>query len=307
MATDTGTLRQPRAWLDIGGVGNVNLLEVEVTQSGGIANSTCEGKIALDDPTSPDAMWWSETDPASIKATVWVDNGDGTGSNWLIQAKMTKIDIDFGPRVVKFEGEGSFWSDALQTRSDANYPNMTIRSLITQLAGQSGMGVVVGSGDSSGLDQPAGRTYDKQNYNFLTDMENVGDAIQQLANQAGLRAFVHGNNLYLAPRGASFGNDYQIQYEPPGADEAYDQANATQICCSHKPRVSGATSTSQNVIDKTAYISEPTDAFGFAEPGTEGDNPALLGSGQLDKIGSSASQPFFKPFIVLKDSPNTEK
>jgi hypothetical protein len=290
MIIEQGILRQPRAWLDLGGVGNVALLEVEVTQSGSSGASVFEGRIALGDPTSPNAEWWSTA--AGTSANVIGDNGDGTGEQTLIVGTLDEINIDFAPRVVKFSGQSAGQLAAAQTRTDANFPNTPIMSLIQQYAAQVGLGVVAGAG-TDGLSAMAGRTYDKSNYNFLTDMENVADAIQQLAQQAGVRAFVHGENLYLAsPNGSGFGSDYLIAYEAPGVGEEYDQGNATKILCTARQPAGAATGTSQNVIDKSAYAdtSAPTDAFGFAEPGTEGDDPALLGNGKLGTVGGGTQQ-----------------
>ena len=142
-------VRQPFAYLSIGGA-NVNIMECEVTQSGGGSyTSTFEAKIALDDPTSPGVQFWSTTTP--MPCTIFASNGDGSGEAQLLTNGMVdKVEIEFGPRIVHITGRGAE-AQLIDARHDQNYTNQTIGSVVSQIAGQFGLGAVINSPNAGSM------------------------------------------------------------------------------------------------------------------------------------------------------------
>jgi hypothetical protein len=250
---EIGYVRQPQAWLTIGG-NEFNLLSCRVVQEGqgqASSSSTFEAEVALDDPSSVaagGAQFWSTV---SGSATITGSNGDGSGTQTLIQnAAITNVEADMGRRMVRVEGEGDSFS---QGRNDQNYTNQPISSVLNQIASKYGLGVVVTAKNAS---QMAGKTYDKQNYSFLTDVMSDKDTIQALAHQAGASVFVHGQNLYFLDPGTAPGGTYAITYVPPVVGQSYDMSNAMHILCTHNHHAAAAdntTNVTQNTGDKAAY------------------------------------------------------
>jgi hypothetical protein len=241
---ETGILRHPTATFN-----GIIILECEVIQLGsqGDGTSTFEVVMALDDPTNPGASYWAGAQ--GISGSISGDNGDGSGSNVLITGDVDYIIIDFGPRTVRVHGRGKEGKLA-DTRNDQNYVNQSIASVLSQVAGKAGLGLTTTAPNVGNM---AGHTYDKQNYNFITDKENNWDTIQNLAEQAAGRAFVFGSSLFVMAPGTGMGS-YLVTYVPP-TPESYDESNAVRIICRHDTTVSGAeiTATSTHSHDKETY------------------------------------------------------
>jgi len=262
---ETGVLRQPLAWVVLDS-GRIPVLECEVNQLGsqGGGVSTFEAHIALDDPASPSAGWWSSTQQIAVE--IVGDNGDGTGEAVLIAGAVDKVHIDFGPRIVHIEGRGPEGTGLADQRTDQNYVNQPIASIVSQIASKAGLGVFINAPDSGNM---AGRTYDHQNYSFLTDMQNGWDALQQLASEAGARVFVHGQNLYFV-NGSAGGGSYEVVYVPP-TSQSYDESNAVKILATHDTSAGAdqVTATSFHSYDKEAHTAEG-DGGGAGSVGGEG-------------------------------------
>jgi hypothetical protein len=252
---ETGILRHPTATFN-----GIVILECEVVQLGsqGGGTSTFEVVMALDDPTNPGAGYWAGAQ--EIPATISGDNGDGSGSNVLITGNVDHIEIDFGPRIVRAHGRGMDGKLA-DTRNDQNYVNQPIASVLSQVAGMAGLGLTTTAPNVGNM---AGHTYDKQNYNFITDKENNWDTIQNLAEQAAGRAFVFGSSLFVMAPGTGMGS-YSVNYVPP-TPESYDDSNAVRIVGRHDTIVAGAqvTATSQHPHDKETYTAGDSGGGGGA-------------------------------------------
>lgn len=225
----TGTVRQPRAWVSCGG-GMINVEECEVTlvRSSG-SGSHYEAVMALDEESNPGAAFWSS---GSITASIIGTNGDGATST-LITGPVIEVEIDFHDRKVRIQGTDDTQS-AATTRTDENFTNQQTTDVVQQIAGRFGWGVQTDGGGSM-----AGRTFDGQNYCYITNNDSCWDAIQAMAAQDGKIAFLDGQNtLYYITPGDLNNGTFEVVYTPPSA-EGYETSNVMSLVCHRDPQIDG--------------------------------------------------------------------
>jgi hypothetical protein len=211
-------VRAPRAWFN-----GFNVLSVEVTQNRYSSASSYVARMAVDAPDNPGAGYWAGL--AGGSATVTASNGDGSGSGTLITGSIDHVEIDFETRIVTVSGRDKTGS-MLDQRSDVDYANQQPESIVGKIAGLHGLGFS-GGGGGGGM---AGKTYDHQNFNFLTDWQNDWDAVQQLAQVAGAHAYVSGNQLFFETSPSATGGGFTVTYEPP-SPEGYASGNFLRLHC----------------------------------------------------------------------------
>lgn len=262
---ETGSVRAPRAFLN-----GIVLLEVEVHLVRLGQASTFEAVMALDDPSNPGAAFWSDVGESGATITI-----DGVT---VFSGHFTHTEVNFGPRVVRAEGKDSA-DTMIGTRTDEAFPNQTVGSVVSKLAGKVGLGTVQGgkSGDM------AGHTYDYQEYRYNTDVQSAWDAVQDMANQIGNIAFVDGvaKTLYFVEPNFTEGN-FNVVYRNP-TTESYDESNvAVELLCGHDCTLQGGSSTladSMFSFDNKTYVGKSggggtgggTKEFYSEEPGRTQD------------------------------------
>lgn len=250
---ETGEVRQPYVSLTING-SLFNVIDCEVTQVGnsdGHSTNSFEATLALDDPAGEPAAWWS-TLPSSAQASIFGDNGDGSGAGVLLTGTVTHVSVNFEERTVHVSGSGMLQQGAV-TRNDQSYVNQPISSVVSQIAGTIGLGVSINAPNAS---QMAGKTYDQQNYAFVTDMQTALDALQQMAHQAGATLTEHNGTLYFNAPGSSSGGSYNIFYIPP-TPESFASSNSVRLIGKYIPGTpSQATAVSQDIETKTANTAQ---------------------------------------------------
>lgn len=225
----TGTVRQPRAWVSCGG-GMVNVIECTVTlvRSSG-SGSHYEATMALDEASNPGAAFWSS---GSLTASIIGTNGDG-GTSTLITGPVIEVEVDFYERVVRIQGTDNTQS-AATTRTDQNYTNQQTTDVVNQIAARHGWTV-----QSDGGGSMAGRTFDGQNYSYITNNDSDWDAIQACAAQDGKIAFLDGQNtLYYITPGDLNNGTYEVVYTPP-TPETYETSNVIKLVCHRDPEIDG--------------------------------------------------------------------
>lgn len=209
-------VRQPRAWLDVGG-GGINLLHCVVQQTrSGASEFTAD--MALDDPSNPGASFWSCTAP--INASISATNGDGSsGTVELIRGEIDHVNIDWDKRIVSVHGRDSTGA-MLDTRIQQGLPNQTYAQILKQITDNHNLTLHL-DGDASAK---AGTTFNFQEYQFQADVENEWDVVQHIAEMLGLHAYVYGDQLYLTQPGSTEGGSYAVTYTPP-TNETYATGN----------------------------------------------------------------------------------
>lgn len=219
----TGQLRQPRAWLVAGGH-TIVIRGFECNLTRRAEASTAEVFMALDDPTNPGPMFWSQG--GQISASLVATNGDGADTTGTLLVGYVEVaDVDFGTRSVKAHLV-DMTRPLLDNRTDANWTNTQTSQIVQQLAAQNGLNCVADPGSM------AGRTFNDQDYACLSDLQSHWDLIQELARQDGYVAFVNGNTLYYVDPGNVVGSTYSILYTPP-SQGTYETSNAVKLRCRH--------------------------------------------------------------------------
>jgi hypothetical protein len=214
----SGQVRQPRAWLN-----GINLLTCHVSLTRHQSASEAHATMALDDPSNPGAQYWSSA--TGIAATITATNGDGSGEGTIFQGQVDKVHVDFHTRIVEVHCLDATMQ-LTTTRSDENFANQTPAGVVSQLAGQAGLGLSGGGGGGGGL---AGKTFDQQTYAFNSDYESAWDVIVDMAKRTGNVAFVNGNTLFFGPPGSTQGS-VSITYVPP-TPESYASGNFMTLRC----------------------------------------------------------------------------
>ncbi len=209
-------VRQPRAWFN-----GFEVKMAEVTQTRYTSASSYIAEMALDAPDNPGAAYWAGLTGGG--ATVTADNGDGSGSQTLITGSIDQVQIDFDTRIVTVTGRDKTGS-MLDARSDVDYANKSPQDIASEIAGLHGLGL-----QGSGGGGMAGKTYDHQNFNFLTDWQNDWDAVQQVAHIAGVRAFVIGDSLHFESTATTSGS-FEVNYTPPSPGD-YASGNFMRLSC----------------------------------------------------------------------------
>jgi hypothetical protein len=222
----SGQVRQPRAWLN-----GITLLTCHVNLTRHQSASEAEATMALDDPSNPGAQYWSSA--TGIAATITATNGDGSGEGTIFQGQVDKVHVDFHTRIVEVHCLDNTMN-LTTTRSDENFANQTPAGIVSQLAGQAGLGLSGGGGGAGGM---AGKTFDQQNYAFNSDYESAWDVIVDMAKRTGNVAFVNGNTLFFGPPGSTEGS-VTINYVPP-TPESYASGNFMTLRCSRDVSLSG--------------------------------------------------------------------
>ena len=213
----TGIVRQPRAFFN-----GLSILECEVVLTRYAQASTFVVKMALDAPDNPGAAYWANS--TNLSATVTGENGDGSGSQTLIDGTVDNVQIEFETRTVTVSGRNAIGKMA-DARSDAKKDNHTPEQIVQKIAGKYGLGFQ-SNGGGSGM---AGKTFDHQTYTYGSDWQTDWDVVQQMAQIAGKQAYVVKNTLYFESKNSSSGS-FAIHYTPP-TQESYASSNSVRIHC----------------------------------------------------------------------------
>jgi hypothetical protein len=245
-----GSVRQPRAWLSLDS-GQVTLISCEVVVGRLAIAGEFTAVMALDDPSNPGAAFWASAAPiaASIVATNDVASG---GTKTLISGSIIHVDVCFDQRTVTVIGQ-DMTEKLISARIDQNNQNQTISDVVSQVAGSEGFGLNI---DSAG--DMAGKTWDLQNYSYLTDVMSKWDVIQELARQAGKVAFVSGNTLNFVDPYSTSGGSYALSYTPP-TPQTYATGNFMTLHCKRDIQFSEgvqALSDTHHTYKKESYGSE---------------------------------------------------
>lgn len=217
MAT-SGSVRKPRAWFN-----GYEILSCQVVLSRYAQPGMFVATMAVDAPDNPGAAYWASY---TGSGTVTGDNGDGSGTTTLITGKVDSVLIEFETRKVTVSGRDKV-GELIDTRSDVDYQDQTSEQIVSEIAGLHGLGFKSDGGGVAGM---AGKTFNEQNHNFITDFQNDWDAIQQLAKQDGKHAYVIKDILYYESRQSSAGGVLAISYTPP-TPQSYASGNFMRLHC----------------------------------------------------------------------------
>lgn len=156
------------------------------------------------------------------ESSIWVENVAGEGT--LIEGEIDAYDVKYVSGLIHFHGRDK--SGKLhQMVSSQKWSNQTGANIVSQLAGQAGLGF--SSDGGSGL--MAGRQV-QQDYTKLTNGISLASAIHQLATLDGARWWVQGGTLFYMMNGGSSGT-FEINYVPPGpgGNSPYAAANFLKL------------------------------------------------------------------------------
>lgn len=202
-----GILRHPRCVIAVGGA-QISPIECEVKQSQHQSADTFDARLALDDPSGLDEMFWSDT--AKIDVTISATNDLATsGFTQMFTGSVDKVDIDLDERTVHICGRDKT-AKMVDAKTNEKWLNKQPQDIIQDLAGRSGLGVQF-SGTSS---DRAGLKY-KDDYNRISELDSHWNVIVRLAKQLGCIAFVKGDTLNIQPWDSSQGGSFTIFYQRP--------------------------------------------------------------------------------------------
>jgi phage protein D len=218
----SGQVRQPRAWLNVGG-NNVRLTACTVYLNSYQQASLFTAEMALDDPTNPGAPFWAGQS-GLITAEVVADNGDGSGQGVLITGSIDRASVNFRTRTVSVEGSDRT-SEMIRTRSDEKFANQTPSEIVQTIAQRHGFTAHVDS-----TSDMAGKTFDFAEYAFNSSLQNDWDTLVALAEREGKVVYVIGNDLYFTTAGSAAGGSVNVSYTPP-TPQSYAAGNFIELKC----------------------------------------------------------------------------
>lgn len=221
-----GYIRHPRVVVVVNGLPVVPI-ECDVYVSQHQSSDTFHATLPLD---TPGDSFWADTAPMDVQ--IMATNNYLTGA-WveMIQGSVDHVDCNFTKRTAMIRGRDRT-AKLTDTKTTEKWQNKKPEEIITELAGRAGLGAQI-LGQSK---DKAGLKY-KDDYNRISEHDNLWNVIVRLAKHMGCIAFVKGNNLVVRPFDGGFEGQYTITYtRPTGLSPA--QGNVVDLSCTRNLNLS---------------------------------------------------------------------
>jgi len=209
-----GSIRAPRVLVQTDG-GTFRPIECSVKVSQHQSADTFSATLDMDEAGILTDL------PSPINVTVQACN-DGGAYMQMIMGQVDKIEADFGERTITISGRDQT-AQLTDQKTNEKWLNKKPEEIIQDLAGRAGLSANI-TGSST---DKAGLKY-KDDYNRISELDNMWNVITRMANHMGCVAFVKGSVLNIQPFDQSQGGTYEIFYVPP-TNGSPAQSNATSI------------------------------------------------------------------------------
>lgn len=273
-------VRTPRAYIIVGGE-MLNAVSVDVDLGKTHKSDTFHAEIPFSAlPAAMDVNWWSTANDISVQVQISLD--DVSGAVQLFDGKVDQVGHDFAGRLMKISGRDKV-AALIDNKTTEKFNNQSPDQVVKTIASRRGITV-----DADAVPKKAGKLF-QIDYAKLTHRLSEWTAINKIADESGMTAYMTGGTLYFKPVGEQL-PVLNVVYVPPTI-ESFAEGNFMSLTTSRNlvvGRPVNVTVQSWNHKEKKAYSttkSEPGTGdplvYNYTSPGLTGDQTEKLADKRL--------------------------
>ena len=219
-SSGSGSVRQPRVWLSVGG-NQIPCLSATVTRKSERSADTFSAELSIQQTAQFKMGYaeWADYQPSDVEILMAVEIGEDPVS--MITGQIDEPKIDWSECTVSVSGRDKSGSLTEKRRSQ-KFQNQKSGDIVSTIAQDHGLTASVS--DSGSM---AGKIYDQDTVHLLLNRSDH-EVLSDLAEREGFRWYVDGSSLYFEPKSTDNG-DFTVQWVPPGSDGTPGTATVTHL------------------------------------------------------------------------------
>lgn len=268
-------VRTPRVYIVIGSEA-LNCISLDVDLGKTHKSDTFHAVIPFGAlPDSMDANWWSTQNDIAVQVQISTD--EFSGATQIFDGKVDQVGHDFGSRLLKISGRDKV-AALIDNKTSEKFNNQSPDQVVKTIASRRGITV-----DADAVPKKAGKLF-QIDYAKLTHQASEWTAINKIADESGMNAYMTGGTLYFKPVDEKL-PVLNVTYVPP-TRESFEEGNFLTLTTSRNlivGRPVNVTVDSWNHKEQKVY-STTKSAPGTGEPLVYNYQPPGLSGDQTEKV-----------------------